>query len=428
MKKETPQLAISDKKGSIFALPRLEAAGMKGGCFFRIDAAELIELPPASRLFMLPDRAPVGYDPCAARIITLEGDHYAVCAFVSPGYTTTYNAAYRETQKSGMLPLFSYSAVSFYKGKYYAACVRVDKDRRHDPRFININAVRKNTLRFKKLFPKNRLITHLKDCALLHGCPNAQNFFLSRYEAPLPTSPSCNSSCIGCISYQPPGRCPAAQPRIKFTPAPEEIAEVALLHIANVRNSIVSFGQGCEGEPLLAGGVIEKAIRIIRQRTPKGTININTNASRPDMLSRLFNAGLNSVRVSINSAREEYYARYYKPRGYLFKDVIRSIRIAKAKNKFVSINYLTMPGFTDSKDEFAALGDFIETNRPDMIQWRNLNLDPIRYFKELNIRVDSAEMLGIREIMNKLKKTFPKLKMGYFNPSRAIAPRDSERD
>ena len=70
-----------------------------------------------------------------------------------------------------------------------------------------------------------------------------------------------------------------SQDRITFTPSPEEIAEVALAHIQRVENSVVSFGQGCEGDPLLATHVIEPAIRQIRSQTDRGTINMNTNGT-----------------------------------------------------------------------------------------------------------------------------------------------------
>jgi len=50
-----------------------------------------------------------------------------------------------------------------------------------------------------------------------------------------------------------------------------------------------------------------------------------------------------------------------------------------------------------------------------MIQWRNLNYDPLRYFKEMKISVDAREMLGVKEIISLLKKEFPDLRMGYFN-------------
>lgn len=425
MRIDPPQPLISDPKGRIINAPGLEAAGMKGGCFFRLPRRELIRLPAGSRLFMLPARAPVGYDPKTHNFITLHNDPisgksgscFAVAAFLSPGFTVSYNSPYAEIKKSKALPLFSYAAAVFYKGGFYAAAVKVDRDIRHDPRFIDLGFVRKGIAEVKKQIHRNRLITHLERCALAYYCPNAQNFFLGRYEAPLPASPLCNAACAGCISYQPRNRCPSSQPRIKFIPTPEEIAQIALFHIGRVKDPIVSFGQGCEGEPLLAGDVIGKAVRLIRSATRKGIININTNASRPEVMSKLFDAGLDSMRVSLNSAREEYYARYYKPRAYAFKDVVRSVRIAKRKGIFVSINYLTMPGFTDSRDEFRALEDFIGTNRIDMIQWRNLNFDPLEYFRILKVRIGSSQMLGVREIMARLKKKFPRFRMGYFNPA-----------
>jgi MoaA/NifB/PqqE/SkfB family radical SAM enzyme len=287
---------------------------------------------------------------------------------------------------------------------------------------MDMSSVKKNADRFIELFPDNRLVRHLKCCALSYGCPNAKNFFLHRYEAPLPVSPSCNASCAGCISYQS-GPCPVAQPRIKFVPTPEEISEVALFHIENTKKPLVSFGQGCEGEPLLCAGVIEKAIRLIRSKTSNGTINMNTNGSSPESVARLFDAGLDSVRVSLNSARERYYRAYYRPKGYTFTDVARSVDIAKRRKKFVSLNYLAMPGFTDSKGEFKAFREFLRRHGVDMIQWRNLNYDPIRYFDELEINIRSSDMLGIKEIIKLLRKEFPDLKMGYFNSHEGIDSR-----
>ena len=411
-----PKLLISDKNGRIFSHPGLHATGMEAGNFFKLSPADLIRLPPGSQLFNLPHRIPIGLDH-RKKIVQLDG-YSAVAAFISPGYTVTHNSAYRESAGHKILPLYSYAACAFQKGEIYAAAFRVDRDKRHDPRFIDMCLVKKNIKAFKKIFRKNRLCTHLARCALVYGCPNAQNFFLSRYEAPLPTSPKCNSNCAGCISYQSaPQICPS-QPRINFIPAPSEISEIALYHIKNVKDPIVSFGQGCEGEPLMAAGIIEKAIKLIRQKTGKGIINMNTNASKPAMLTRLFDAGLDGIRVSMNSARPLYYSRYYRPSGYTFGDVKRSIKTAKSKGRFVSLNYLTMPGFTDLKDEAAALKRFVRDHRVDMIQWRNLNYDPLLYFRKLKIRVSLSELIGVRETVESLKKEFPDLLMGYFNPTR----------
>lgn len=413
----TPQLLISDIKGRIYPYPGLQASGMKAGNFFRLKTEELIKLPAGTRLFFLPDRAPVGYD-AKLQCFTVPEGFFPVSAFTPPGYSVTYNSAYEEIGRPRMLPLFSYAACAWYRGDFFVAAVKVDRDKRHDQSFIDLAKVKKNILKFRKVFRANRLVRHLEECAFQHNCPNAQNFFLSRYEAPLPVSPACNASCVGCISYQKPGRCPATQPRIKFIPTPEEVKDIAVYHITNSRNPIVSFGQGCEGEPLLAGQTIEQAIKLIRKETSKGVIHLNTNASKPRTVSRLFDAGLNSMRVSANSVRPEYYRRYYRPRGYSFQDVLKSIETAKACGGFVSLNYLTMPGFTDSRQEFEALRAFLKKYKIDMIQWRNLNFDPLRYFKELEITVSPKDSLGIRELMWILKKDFPRLKMGYFNPFR----------
>jgi len=367
---------------------------------------------------MLPARYPIGYDPSYRKFVAVSRS-LAVAAFTPPGFTLTHSASYEEALTPKILPLFAYGAAVLYKGEYHTAAVRVDADRRHDSRFIDMARVRKNVAIFRKLLPENRLARHLEDCALKYSCPNAQNFFLSRYECPLPTSPSCNAACSGCISYQTKPTCSATQPRIRFIPTPEEVAQVALFHIRKVKDPIVSFGQGCEGEPLLAGDIIEQSIRLIRKETAKGIININTNASRPQTLIRLLDAGLDSIRVSMNSGREVYYTRYYKPKGYAFADVLRSIKVAKGRGAFVSLNYLTMSGFTDQKDEFRALTRLIEKYHIDMIQWRNLNFDPLQYFKELRVSAEPSQMLGIREIMQSLRKRFPRIMMGYFNPSMA---------
>jgi len=264
--------------------------------------------------------------------------------------------------------------------------------------------------------PDNRLREHLEKCALKYGCPAAKNFFLGRYEAPLPTSGQCNARCLGCLSLQKNGEIPHSQNRIAFKPSPEEIAEVSLEHIRRVRRSVVSFGQGCEGDPLLAADVIVPAIEKIRSVTVRGTINMNTNGSRPDILKKLFDAGLDSIRISINSVRKECYDAYFRPRGYTFSDVIKSIDIALGRGKFVSVNYLNCPGFTDTPEEIDTLKAFIRQHSINMIQWRNLNFDPVRYWNVMSSAAKHGTPVGMQSVICQMKESFPDLKYGYFNP------------
>ncbi|MFC1570638.1 radical SAM protein [Candidatus Omnitrophota bacterium] len=392
---------------------------MKGGEFFRLKPFDLIEIHPDSEIFLLPCRAPVGYDPSAGKYVKInEKGYLAVSAFPAPGRTTTYSASYSERGRVRILPLFSYAAVAFYRGKFYVAATCVDRERRQSLKGMDISLVEKGVKDLRKVFPKNRLVRHLEGCALNYGCPAAKNFFLKRYEGPLPTSPSCNAVCLGCISKQPRKSCSVTQPRITFIPTAEEIAEVALFHIKNVADPVVSFGQGCEGEPLMVGKVLVEAVRMIRKSTSKGMVNLNTNASKPEVIRELFDAGLDSIRVSTNSLREKYYNVYYKPRGYTFSDVKKSIRYAKKANGFVSLNYLVMPGFTDLLKETEALEKFIEKNKVDMIQWRNLNYDPKKYFKKIKYTPKSERIVGVKELIEIIGKKYPRVMCGYFNPSK----------
>jgi pyruvate-formate lyase-activating enzyme len=178
----------------------------------------------------------------------------------------------------------------------------------------------------------------------------------------------------------------------------------------------VSFGQGCEGEPLLAADVIERAIQLIRGATKtRGTININTNASLPSTLERLFEAGLDSIRVSMNSMRKSFYEAYFRPKGYSFNNVVESIDLAGGMGKFVSINYLNVPGFTDAEQEVEALLSFLGNHPVRMIQWRNLNFDPVRYWQIMGSQQD-PQLIGMATLLEKVRSTFPGLKFGYFNP------------
>ena len=63
----------------------------------------------------------------------------------------------------------------------------------------------------------------------------------------------------------------------------------------------------------------------------------------------------------MNSVREECYDAYFRPQGYAFADVLASIETALARNKFVAINYLNCPGFSDTPGKPTPLPDFCST-------------------------------------------------------------------
>ncbi len=415
---------VAGANGEIFELDGYGAVSMAGPALTPLTVSDTIELPHGSELMLLPDRYPLLWNIAEKRFEVLTENPYApgepifpVAAFNSPGYVLTGVCAYEEAPGAGLLPLFSYGAAGWHRNGFRSAALQVDRERRQDLRLMKPEDVARGVRQKQKSLPENRLRAHLEKCALTYGCPAGKNFFLGRYEAPLPTSRSCNAHCLGCISLQKNDAIVSSQNRIAFTPTPDEIAGVALAHIRAVKNSVVSFGQGCEGDPLMAADVIAPAIRKIRAAAAQGTINMNTNGSRPDILEKLFDAGLDSIRVSLNSIRPACYDAYFRPSGYRFTDVLASISLARERNRFVSINYLNCPGFTDTPAEQEALMTFLARFKVNMIQWRNLNYDPRRYWLAMGVKTEPAP-LGMHRCLARVKKKFPQLIHGYFNPPR----------
>ncbi len=406
--------------GSVIEEPRYRPAFRTGRSIVPVDQNELIPLPFGSVLFSLPGRFPIFYNTRGEEVIvkTASGSSQeisAASAFVSSGYLRTYLPAYVKSDSAPPLSLWAYAGLVIKNGTFWVPALRIDEDPRSDAQLHqNDDELHRNIKEMKFFLKRNRLASQLAHCATEYRCLCARNFFLSRFEAPVPTSPACNARCIGCLSKQEESGFCSSQERLSFAPAPEEIAEVILYHFERVDAAVASFGQGCEGEPLLRGKDLARAIALVREKTPRGTINLNTNGSRPDEVKRLIDAGLDSIRISLNSPTEEYYTRYFRPQGYSYSDVIRSIDIALDAGIFVSINLFFLPGFTDMESEVDSLFAFLKKFPVSMIQARNLNIDPDLYLDSIGFC--ESKPLGIRSHLSMLSAGFPKMKIGYYNP------------
>ena len=265
----------------------------------------------------------------------------------------------------------------------------------------------------------NPIYRQLARCALEWRCFTAQNTFYGRDEGAIPSSSSCNASCVGCLSEQQEGMPPSSHERIARPPTADEMAEVALRHLARATGHVmVSFGQGCEGEPLTRWKEIERALRRVRVETRRGSLHANTNGSLPDALGRLCEAGLDSVRISTNSASPDLYAAYYRPSGYGLEDVVRSLRVAKAKGAYVALNLLTFPGVTDREGEAERLCRLVAETAVDQVQTRPLAIDPDVYLALARGRGGGGRALGIRKLVAELKRARPGLVVGNFSRAR----------
>ena len=399
----------ADEDGNILDAAGLEGMGRTGRENVRLTPDDLVPLPESADLMLLPGHQAVGRTP-DGEVLPVTGQ--AVAAILPAGYTRLYLPAYERAADAERLPLYGYTAVVVYHDELCCAAVYTDENDKWDPVHYNTPELKKLVKRTKKDLPNNRIVEQVAGCSLKWHCCTAQNLFYRRWEAGIPASPVCNANCFGCISLQPAECCPSPQQRITFRPTPEEIAEVGVYHLSVAPDGIVSFGQGCEGEPSLAADNIAAGIRLIRQQTKKGQINMNSNSGYTEGVRKIVDAGLDSLRVSIISARDEGYDAYYRA-SYHLDDVKASIRYALDHDVYVSLNLLYFPGYNDRPEELAAWQEFFRELPVQMIQVRNLNLDPDAF---LDIMPEAkGKPVGTKTFLRALHKEFPQLVIGSFS-------------
>ncbi|MGU3474054.1 radical SAM protein [Paenibacillus sp. D51F] len=412
-------LVYADEQGNLYDHPDWIGLGRSGDVVVEIMEEELIPLPEGATLVGLPGTRPVGINSRTGEMEVLPGSYQAVGALLPQGYTRLNLPGYVKADKNAVLPLFGYTSVVWKGGGFHVAAERSDDPERWNP--LNCDAKELNVKVEELLakYPDNRLYKHLSHCALGYECLTASNTFLQRWEGAVPVSYSCNAGCFGCISEQPEDSAfPAPQTRMNFKPTVDEVVEIMLEQL-KTPDAIISFGQGCEGEPSTQVKIIVEAMKRVREQTSMGYININTNAGLTDFMRAIVDAGLDLMRVSTISALDDHYNAYYKPRAYTLKNVEKSLRYAADQGVYTSINYLIFPGVTDREEEMEAMIEFVRRTDLKLIQMRNLNIDPEAY---LNLIPKArGEIYGMKQMLEIFREELPGVVIGSYThvpPSR----------
>lgn len=419
-------VVYANRDGEVFDRPDFIGLGRSGELVTELLEEELIPLPEGATLVSLPDTRPIGLDRATGEMRVVPGDVSAVGALLPQGFTRLLLPGYAKTDRTKALPLFGYTAVVWKDGGFYVAAEASDDPERWNPRNCDVNELELQVKRLLHKYEDNRLYQHLSNCALEYECLTASNTFLNRWEGAVPVSFSCNAGCFGCISEQPDDSAfPAPQTRMNFRPTAEEVVQVMLEHL-RTPESIISFGQGCEGEPSTQAKTIIEAIRAVRAQTNIGYININTNAGLTDHIRGIVDAGLDLMRVSTISALDDHYNAYYRPRGYTLKHVEKSLRYAADKGVFTSINYLIFPGVTDREEEIEAMIEFARRTDLKLIQLRNLNIDPESYLSL--IPPPQGERFGMKQMLDVFREELPGVVLGSYThvPTELLARRKKD--
>ncbi|HZK17773.1 MAG TPA: radical SAM protein [Clostridia bacterium] len=461
------KLLVAGETGEYFELPDVGAVGRSGSHYTELIRNDMIKIPDGSTLVYVPEGVPLG--------VNEKGDFasvprdpqsnerlYAISAILPQGYTRTYLPAYLRPDTCNPLPLKGYTAVALVDGEVYVAAEKTEEPGHWDPIYYNTDDLERLVKKTIADFPRNRIIAHLAHCALEYNCYTAQNIFYRRWEGGIPVSNVCNAHCLGCISLQEAPCCPA-QERIKFRPGVDEVVELAVHHLTGgegavtgtgkgapegagkgvdpgitkgavtgtgggsdigttksapkgtTKNTIVSFGQGCEGEPSLAADIIAPAVKKVRLQTSAGTLNMNTNGGDTAKVLKICSAGLNSIRVSLISARAATYEAYTRPKGYGLQNVMDTVKGAREQGVFVAVNLLAMPGLTDTVEEAEALLEFLSETGVQQLQMRNLNIDPDLLLRVLGKNCPNSEPLGISRLIKILREEVPGLVVGSYS-------------
>ena len=425
-----PRLLFADDRGVVYDHPALRAAVRTGETLLG-PPERPVPMPEGARLAFLPGRRPVGVHPRDGSLVVLHEVRvgrrrivpHAVGATLPPGYTRTFLPASARpalplADAAPVLPQWAYTAAAQGAGGPVVWALRTDR-RAHWSVRTHSGPELPGLVARMLGESANPIYRQLSRCALEWRCFTAQNTFLRRDEGAIPSSAACNAACVGCLSESEEGLPPSSHERIRRPPSAEEMAEVAVRHLEGAGGRVmVSFGQGCEGEPLLRAREIERAIRMVRARTGRGSLHANTNGSLPDALGRLVKAGLDSVRISVNSASPDLYQAYYRPRGYGLAEVERSLRVARAGGAYVALNLLTFPGVTDREGEVERLVALLRRTGVDQVQTRPLALDPDLYLEVARGRGGGGPPIGIRRLVRELSRARPGLVVGNFSRAR----------
>ncbi len=427
------RLLLSDEKGRVVEHPWLLAT-VRSGEALEPAHGHPVALPERGRLVQLPGHRPVGVDPdtgalTLVREFTLGGRRFvptAVGALMPPGYTRTLLPGEVKDEGAGVLPQWAYTAAAWTERGPVAWALHTDRRKHWDPWRFSTPELKKVVDAHLRRFEGNRVLKQLKTCALVYRCFTSQNVFYCRDEGALPVSVMCNAQCVGCISDQPEDGPPASHERMDHGPSAEELADVAVWHLTHAPGrTMVSFGQGCEGEPLTRWPVIAEAIRLTRARVKKGSINLNTNASLTKGLAALYDAGLDAIRVSLNSAHPELYAAYYQPKKYGWEEVEASIALSREQGAYLALNLLLFPGVTDRRGEADLLKRLVKKYRVDQVQTRSLCIDPLQYLEVAADKGAGGEPIGIGRLLEELKAARPGLVIGNF--ARGLSERRAGR-
>lgn len=363
----------TDRAGRIVVAADYGAAAQAGGPARALEQG--IPLPPQARVVPLPDRDAVGIDR-QGRPRTLGAGRWAVGAILGPGHLRTWLPACIGRDDAIPLEALGYAAVAAgVDGALVVAAVATGEGPTPAPPSEAVLAAAITA--GLRAHPSSGALRQLARRAREHSDAGAAAVFLGQGDGPLPVGGD------------------------RITAA--DLADIAAAHLAGGGTG-VTFGLTGDGDPLERPRVVAEAAGRIREKNPTARIGVRTNAAVAAAIARVAEAGVDTLIVSLASARAETYERLHPARDVRWPDVRGGIRQAVASGLSVTIELLVLPGLTDRSEEADALvGLLRELPSGSALRLRDLAADPY-----LVLRANpGSEPLGIEALLARLRLEAP---------------------
>lgn len=380
-------MVVSDGLGSFDEMQGIYMAAMN---FVRPEnaaEADLIELPPGSKLVDLAGRVPIGYDPDLEKFIQLReynGNRvYPVAAILPGSYLQICRPAYTTVLDAPRLGEHSLAPVGKIGKKYYTTAHALRQI--HHPEkadFAELDQLAEDLIGH---FPDNPIANHWAHHWQLRTFSNSAINFLRK------------DGAITVPLQIPQTNLDAEDARGPLRPEISAITDIAGAHLEQAKSAVVNFDLPPGRETAL-----REVIRIIRSSHPEGRIEVRCSGTDPEAVEHLCQEGVNAVYVKLNSFQKDYYETF-NPTA-LFANVIDSMKTIAAETAELKLEYQVFPGLTDHPTEIEALRHHLSKIKVDALSPRNLHIDPDWYIDELRLFLLSRDHVGMRQWLEQFTK------------------------
>ncbi len=351
-----PNLVFADKNGNVYDHPVLKSV-FKTATYNTVPyELEMIPMPQDSQLKMIVDAVPYSYDQMQAKIVEFSNG-FPVYTELPAGYLRILYPSYKFSGEEDNFTSSHLAPVGWMDEKFVVPAIFIEKKNKITPKhFKNL----KNTIQ------EDEKLYFLNKKQKLDFLENNELIIKSNNELKL-------------------------------------IHRIIPFFLENNQQVVITLKYDLD----------DKSYGIIKSLTNENiTFNLNINSFAVDKLNRSLNEFIDSLSFDITSCNPDFL----KKESISFDNMTKCFELAEKNNLFISINLLTLPGFTDSTKEYEKTVEFLNTFKIEYLKLRELKTVPHKFFQEN--KIESSEILGLKNMLKYIKKRCKRVKMGYFSRAR----------